>query len=222
MTLKEWRASQRSKGLCIECTEPAVLNAFGKLGVFCQKHREINRNKNRPAMSPKSKLVCTLDNYMDRAPVRLAYVAGLVDGEGHIGFGQTAKRYFMRPAIAIGMTDREPVAFCAELFGGRVSESRTEGGAIVYGWCATGSRACAVARAILPYLRLVRKREAALFTVRMYPFLGVCRFRITPDTKAVAGRVELENEFKEWHGRNRTTRAQAKADYYKPATTTLQ
>lgn len=58
-----------------------------------------------------------------------AYMAGLLEGEGHIGVARIQSRkpewaHQYAPRVSVGMTDREPVDWCAEKWGTRVLEQQ--------------------------------------------------------------------------------------------------
>jgi hypothetical protein len=213
METKIWRRQQRAQGLCIECTQPAALTLRGNVGVFCDLHREKQRSRRGFIRGYRAQPKISLDAFIHLPPQDLAYAACLIDGEGYAGFTESAA-YFFSPVLCVGMTDREPVEFCAGLFGSNVTIAHTQSGQEVFTWRCGASRAAAVAKAILPYLKIARKREAAYFMLRMYDVLGVCRYRWERDETAIAQRVALDNEIKAWHKKIRGSRSQARSRYY--------
>lgn len=107
---------------------------------------------------------------------RVAYFAGLLEGEGCIDIVRHRRRpgavVNYTPTIAIGMTDPEPVRLAAGLFGNgspvAIQERRTSGGRVAYH---TQTRHAGKTREILlqvlPYLRTKRKRDEARWTLAL-------------------------------------------------------
>ncbi len=106
-----------------------------------------------------------------RQPESLAYMAGLIDGEGYISVLKIkrplAKHHGVsdfRTMLVVKMCDPQAVEWIHRTFGGtksfyEASEFRTGG---YWRWTAEGNNAAAILKAIYPYLR-VKKRLAALF-----------------------------------------------------------
>lgn len=93
----------------------------------------------------------------------MAYLAGIVDGEGHVGIH--IQRHGYRHAIArvaVAMTNEAPVRALALVFGGTVKEkppahSRRKK---LFLWQVTNKLATKVAQTLLPYL-VVKAPQAA-------------------------------------------------------------
>ena len=88
----------------------------------------------------------------------LAYVAGIIDGEGCIGIYKTKYRYYL--TVAVHMTDEWMVTWLASLFSGskntythyrKRSNCKPE-----WAWQIQGKRALVFLELILPYLKLKR------------------------------------------------------------------
>ena len=101
----------------------------------------------------------------------LAYVAGLIDGEGCIHLDVTGKVY--APRVSVGMT--EPALFLLEAlqaeWSGTIYQQRaaTEKWAAAYTWHITGWKAARFLTAVRPFLRLkTRQADSALqvFAIR--------------------------------------------------------
>src|SRR3990167_1289806 len=98
-------------------------------------------------------------------PLDLAYLAGVVDSDGSITVGVdkwnrggggkpgTNPKFF--EIIAIRQCDTEAVHLAQELFGGNITIGKPGSlrGRPSHDWVAYGPRACALARALMPYLR---------------------------------------------------------------------
>lgn len=104
----------------------------------------------------------------------LAYIAGLVDGEGYIGIKKSRaykcqKRvtpgYHAR--ISIRMVDEAAIRFLAETLGGWYyrENAHVAKGRPLFCYQATDLRAESILRALLPYLRV--KREVAETVLRL-------------------------------------------------------
>lgn len=104
---------------------------------------------------------------MPNTDIDLAYLAGLIDGEGHlrIGVKQSRRWHQWEVLIVIGMCDREPLDWCAEVFGGHVTRHSLPKNPRYrrsYTWRIWGDQACALADAILPLLKLKTEQAQVL------------------------------------------------------------
>lgn len=104
--------------------------------------------------------------------VVLAYLAGIVDGEGYIGVKRVAPaRDRVTPSfharIAVKMADREAVDLLLATFGGTLRDepATAPGGRPMVGWQVFDVGAERVLRALLPYLRV--KRASALVALEL-------------------------------------------------------
>ncbi len=105
--------------------------------------------------------------------IDLAYLAGVVDSDGCITIGvdqsprpeKNAPRFFQ--LIAVRQCDPEAVHLAQELFGGRITVGKPGSlrGRPSHDWVVANRKACAVAKALLPYLRI--KRKQAEIVLRM-------------------------------------------------------
>jgi hypothetical protein len=104
----------------------------------------------------------------DYDPVDLAYVAGIVDGEGTIGismtkpYGSRVSPYF-RSYCAVVMTDPTVPYFMYGLFGGSIHtyKGRQEQHKATTHWRSSGKITTEVCRLLLPYLK-VKQHQAKL------------------------------------------------------------
>ena len=87
------------------------------------------------------------------ADVDWAYLAGIVDGEGH--FHCNIRTTNAEPGIVVSMAEPEVPEALHALFGGRLDRAANGRGVIVYRWSIRRQADVAVAcRKILPHLRL--------------------------------------------------------------------
>ena len=100
---------------------------------------------------------------MTRA-IDLAYLAGIVDGEGYIGIkksppGKRRKTPGYHARIQVRMTDEAAIAFLAATLGGNYYKERpnTKGGKPLYCWQASNAKAEMILRALMPHLRVKRR-----------------------------------------------------------------
>lgn len=104
---------------------------------------------------------------MTTPDVDLAYLAGVLDSDGHITIGVSVradKRYY-GANVGIAGTSRESHDLAASVFGGSVRRysprGNRRGHKPVYQWSRWGSPALAVVTAVQPYLR-VKARHAQI------------------------------------------------------------
>lgn len=108
----------------------------------------------------------------------IAWAAGLIDGEGHIGIGSQQPRYRGRKdgqlspiayhvRLSVEMTDEKTVRRLAELFGNKVTtrRRRSKDGRSFYkrqwGWKVSGRTCEPVLRELLPHL-VTKQAEASV------------------------------------------------------------
>jgi hypothetical protein len=93
--------------------------------------------------------------------VDLAYIAGLVDGEGSIGAPASYhNRDNFRIYVSLTMCDREPLDFTAAVLGGRVYQlaRRTRHDRAIFEWRLWCQHAAEALESILPFMVLKRQR----------------------------------------------------------------
>ena len=98
-------------------------------------------------------------------PTTLAYLAGMIDGDGYITITRStrgSKDYF-GAQVGIAGTRREPHDLAASLFGGKVScyQPTNPDHRAQFQWQRMGKAAVPVIEGILPYL-LIKKEHALL------------------------------------------------------------
>ena len=107
----------------------------------------------------------------------LAYIAGIIDGDGYISITRSIRKgvEYFGAQVGISGTRREPHDLASTLFGGRVSaykpknlRHRTQ-----FQWSRVGSGAVEVIRAIEPYLLI--KKEHALLAMALHDHVTEAR-----------------------------------------------
>jgi hypothetical protein len=146
----------------------------------------------------------------------LAYIAGLIDGEGHIGVkkskaykhltGRVSPGYHAR--ICIKMVDEAAIRFVAETLGGwYFLEKRAIGGLSkrqLYAYQATDKSAETILRALLPYMRVKRGQAEAVLELRALQATGSKHRTRETGTRP----------FKHWTGKEVTIKTYAFSDEY--------
>lgn len=102
-------------------------------------------------------------------PTDVAYTAGLIDGEGHIGiYAQRNKRvkepsYHLR--VGVEMTHKPTVEWLVKVWGGKVNtyQPKNEAHRLEYIWMIWSNEALALLEAISPYL--ITKANQALLGI---------------------------------------------------------
>ena len=109
-------------------------------------------------------------------PEEVAYIAGLIDGEGYIGIkkskayacqGRVTPGYSAR--ICVKMVDEAAIRFLAETLGGwyyKEKRAAVAGRRILYSYQATEARAESILRAVLPFLRVKRRNAETVLALR--------------------------------------------------------
>lgn len=102
-------------------------------------------------------------------PLTLAYLAGVIDSDGHVTIHRSTRagRRYYAARVGIAGTRRAPHDLAASLFGGRVSVHvpRSPAHRPQFQWSRTGRPAVAVIEALLPFLRV--KRDQALLALQL-------------------------------------------------------
>jgi len=93
---------------------------------------------------------------MTQDPLDIAYLAGLLDGEGSISCSSTEQGIFL--FIACGMNCETPLQWAKEKFGGKVYPLKA---GTTFQWVVSGKSCKEILVAILPFLK-VKARQAEL------------------------------------------------------------
>lgn len=138
---------------------------------------------------------------------KLAYIAGIVDGEGSIMIMRQASESFMEqralrgcfhphyhPCIRIGMTERSALDFIVETthLGYVHTEKAYHGRKVVYRWMARSRDDCLrFLTLIMPYL-LVKKKQAKLAIQFMSEWVSANGIRLSPEIQAKREKAWME------------------------------
>ena len=99
----------------------------------------------------------------------MAYLAGMIDGDGYITITRSTRagKDYFGAQVGIAGTRREPHDLAASLFGGKVSchHPKNPGHRPQFQWQRMGKAAIPVIEGIMPYLRI--KQEHALLALEL-------------------------------------------------------
>lgn len=113
-------------------------------------------------------------------PLTLAYLAGMIDGDGYVTITRSSHKgkLYHAPQIGIAGTRREPHDLAASIWGGTVScyKPKIAGHRPQFQWSRTGAFAAAAIEAIQPYLRV--KYEQAELALDLWEHREDGRFSI--------------------------------------------
>jgi hypothetical protein len=108
----------------------------------------------------------------------LAYLAGLIDGEGYIGIKKMTRHDCAAPSyharIQVRMVDEPAIALLAHELGGKYYHERTATGLrrALYCWQVSDALAERTLRALLPYLRIKRRNAEEVLRLREWQANG--------------------------------------------------
>jgi hypothetical protein len=99
-----------------------------------------------------------------REAVLLAYMAGIIDGEGTIGITKTTPKRYTNPRytarIHFGNVNKEVIEMFAKRFGGSVRTERVPNRKLIYRWYRVGNPITKeIVESLLPYL-VIKKPQA--------------------------------------------------------------
>lgn len=112
----------------------------------------------------------------DYSVAQIAYMAGIIDGEGSIYIGnfscnpKTGSKYY-QTNIEVTNTDKNLMDWIADTFGGRLNtytmkQLPKNSRRTVYRWIATGERVTHLAEILLPYLIVKRRQGEIMIKMR--------------------------------------------------------
>ncbi len=170
-----WKRNNIAKGLCGICNRPGAVGKDGRLIARCEYHRMMRKGWVEGKYSPPPGLL-PINYFSCFPPTDLAYAAALIEGEGCFRpdtGGSTGRRPY--PAIMLSMTDKEPVQWMYDTFGGnfcyRLPKFRTWRQP-QWAWSVNGRRAGALAAAIHRYLKSQRRKTPCLMVVKTGSICG--------------------------------------------------
>jgi hypothetical protein len=108
----------------------------------------------------------------------LAYVSGIIDGEGNIGIFKTKPsrfngNHYYSPRLTVIMGSEEVIRKCYHITGsGKISQTRkvTKKGRAIWRWSVSGRRLVALLPYLLPHL--VNKHAQGELAIEFYHFLS--------------------------------------------------
>lgn len=131
------------------------------------------------------------------APIDLAYLAGLIDGEGTIGLERRHKSdRFRSPVLSIASTDRELLNLPLAIFGGHVSRKLRkvqEHHLDAYTYRVSYRGAIDALVALQPYLRCPEKVRRARWLVEAHTILTPRNGKYT--SQQLAAKEQFEKDF---------------------------
>lgn len=101
-------------------------------------------------------------------PTDLAYLAGIIDGEGSISASKSRPcTENFRIFLAVAMCDVGPINLLAQVFGGdvKIDKRQTKTGKFVFRWTVYCRNAATVLELLLPYL--IVKRDRAMNAIAL-------------------------------------------------------
>lgn len=132
--------------------------------------------------------------------VDLAYAAGIIDGEGSIGwYKPKASKATYRVRVSVAMTDIEGPSHMADVFGGRVFEQgrKTGTGKTMYVWQLTCKNAANALELVEPYLKVKRGKAALAIDLARRMQTPGCNTRTALTEAEVAARKFLASALRE-------------------------
>jgi len=114
-------------------------------------------------------------------PIQLAYLAGIIDGEGSIYIGnfssnlKTGSKYY-QTNIEVTNSDKSLIDWLFNTFGGRIytysmKQMPKNARRTYYRWIATGERVTHLVEIILPYI-IIKKRQCEIMISMRATFKG--------------------------------------------------
>lgn len=131
---------------------------------------------------------------MDQALI--AYLAGIVDGEGSISLTKNnSSSKFRSVNLSVANTDEGLINFLLSTFGGNIIKrtTRKEHHRQAFVWQVRGDAAIRLLSLILPYLQTEVKRDRAELLVNTYKSATVRNGKYTPEQ--IAAKLDMERNF---------------------------
>jgi hypothetical protein len=136
--------------------------------------------------------------------VDFAYLAGVIDSDGHITINRSCRkgRVYHGAVVGISGTRRQPHDLAASIWGGNVKRytPKNPRHRPVFVWSRMGTKAVPILLDVLPYLRI--KRPHALLAVECQDHVTMSKFDdpfpwFGPDYDPIAARDEMRLEMVE-------------------------
>ena len=133
-------------------------------------------------------------------PTTLAYLAGLIDGEGYIGIKKARRKDAVSPIyherIQVRMVHEGAIRLLADTLGGNyyLEQPHARGGRLLYCWQASDALAARILTAVLPYLIVKRESALTVLALRTSKEDPLARRRGSPGRRVMDPGVVAERE----------------------------
>lgn len=145
-------------------------------------------------------LTLALANELTSNSQNLAYAAGIIDGEGHIGIRKTSKKYF-NEVVEVFNSNPYIIQFFYKTFGGSIKKSYKfrKSKKAYYIWIITGLKASIFLKNIYPYLVAKQNQANVLFKFRDTFYEKYDDNKNSIPDNIIQTRFQLYNELKQMH-----------------------
>jgi len=93
----------------------------------------------------------------------LAYIAGIIDGEGSICISRNGKTGYYMPKVYVGMTDKVVIDFLQTIFPSQMYSAKLPSGRIIWKWHTTYSNTVSFLEAIYEFLKAKKEQADVIF-----------------------------------------------------------
>lgn len=132
---------------------------------------------------------------MENLELKLAYIAGLFDGEGTVTLCPEKPGGFRFPVLSMSSTSKNLLEICKDTFGGHISIHK------IYhlhhkqswSWKISHDSALHTASQLIPYIQEPEKRRRILLLLSTYKLVTKRNGKYTADSKII--KLTFENEF---------------------------
>ncbi len=127
--------------------------------------------------------------------ITLAYLAGLVDGEGYVGIKKSHRKDSVSPLyherIQVRMVHEPSIRLLTRTLGGNYygEKPNAHKGRPLFCWQASDAMACRILRALLPYLVIKRASALTVLGLRKSKENPEARIRGGPNARVMRPRV---------------------------------
>ena len=169
----------------------------------CRASVKRSRYKPRNAVKPATYRYGLGPDVADHlTDTQLAYIAGIVDGEGCVS--STYPKSAARPLfLALTMIHRPTILWLKTVVGGGVVRHQTRQGGVrqAWTWLLSGIRAYALLRRLVPFMHTKREEAKVACRIGETFFVNQVRGRVTPEVHALrneAGQQLRDLKRREW------------------------
>ena len=127
----------------------------------------------------------------------LAYIVGIIDGEGCIQIARDSAHVCYFGRIDVGMTDKIVIDFLQSIYPAHIYSSKLKSGKVIWRWRMTGWKIVRFLEDIYEFLRAKRNQADIIFD--FYSKKGyICKKQGIPE-KEVKRRTKLFEKLKKLH-----------------------